>query len=254
MSKTSPAGPAREPQVGSVAHAAAILRRLAQLSEPEGVNAISRAIGVSPSSCFNILKTLAREELVEFDEATKRYALGPGLVMLARKALDPGQAFAVARPALERLADKHGVTIALWRLTRERLVLLGFADSDEATRIHMTVGQRLPMLVGAGGRCVAARLNLPPEALAREFPKLRWQEPPTLAAYVASVAEARESGWSVDDSCFLRGVTTVGASVPARSGPPAGVLSATMFAGQHDPAAWSRIGEDLAACAETLAL
>src|SRR5690606_30563119 len=210
MSKTAPPIPGREPSVGSVSHAAAILRRLAELSEPEGVNAISRAVGVSPSSCFNILKTLAREELVDFDETTKRYALGSGLVTLARRALDPGQAFAVARPALERLADRHGVTVALWRLTRERLVLLGFADSDLATRIHMTVGQRLPMLVGAGGRCVAARLELPAEVLAQEFPKLRWQEPPTLAAYVASVAQARENGWSLDDGSFLRGVTTIG--------------------------------------------
>lgn len=254
MSKPPPTPGSTAPVVGSVAHAAAILRRLAQLAEPEGVNAIARAVGASPSSCFNILKTLAREELVEFDETTKRYALGPGLVTLARQALDPSRAFALARPALERLADRHGVTVALWRLTRERLVLLGFADSDLATRIHMTVGQRLPMLVGAGGRCVAARLGLPPQALAAEFPKLRWQEPPTLSDYVASVEAARTNGWSVDAGHFLRGVTTIGAAIPAGDGPPAGVLSATMFAGQHDGAALARIGEDLAACGAKLAL
>jgi phage baseplate assembly protein gpV len=36
-------------------------RRLSTVERPEGVNAIARSTGMSPNSCFNILKTLTAQ-------------------------------------------------------------------------------------------------------------------------------------------------------------------------------------------------
>jgi DNA-binding IclR family transcriptional regulator len=241
------------PVVGAVVNAIAILRHLAAHPQPAGVNAIARATALSPSSCFNILKTLAREDLVEFDPATKAYAMGLGMAALARRSADPAAAFPLARPLLEGLAEKRGATVAFWRLTAsERLVILGFAESGSTTRIHMTVGFRAPMLVGAGGRCVAAALNLPDAVLAREFRKLRWENPPDLAAYRQQVADAHARGWSLDDGAFLNGVTTVGAAITDEAGAPRYVVTATVFRGQHSAAMLDRIGDETAACAAAI--
>ena len=76
-------GAAMGVKVNSVAHALAILRRLATSDHPEGVNAIARKVGISPSSCFNILKTLAAEDFARFDVVDKTYTLGAGAIDLA---------------------------------------------------------------------------------------------------------------------------------------------------------------------------
>jgi DNA-binding IclR family transcriptional regulator len=229
-----------------VANAIAILRRLVAQDASMGVNALARAAGVSPSSCFNILKTLVAEGLADFDPVAKTYAPGPGLALFAAQGNDGQRAFAQCAPLLERFADVNGAAMALWGLTASnRLVLLGFAESPSTTRIHMTVGQRLPMLAGAGGRCVAAGLQLDDEAIAQRFDKLRWANPPSLAAFQRQVAETRQRGWAIDDGAFLAGVTTVSAPVGDRAGRVAYVVGATYFRGQRSERELVRVGDDL---------
>src|SRR5690606_35221240 len=130
--------PAAATRVPAVTAAIAILRHLAGRPAASGVTAIARATDLSPSSCLNILRTLAAESLVDFDPTSKAYTLGTGPITLARRALDPSGALDEARAGLEALARREGVTTSLWRRTADRLVLLGFAESGAATSIHLT--------------------------------------------------------------------------------------------------------------------
>ena len=240
--------------VGAVVNAVAILRQLAVQPAPSGVNAIARAVGVSPSSCFNILKTLAREELVEFDPVSKGYAPGLGLAALLPAGDDAQAAFARCAPLLQDFAERHAATTALWRVTAaERLVLLGFAESQSATRIHMTVGQRLPMLAGAGGRCVAARLGLSKAEIAERFGELRWANPPTLSAYQQQIDKVAADGWALDDGEFLSGVATLSVAIAGASPRPVYVVGATVFSGQISPSELNRVAESLKAHAARIA-
>jgi DNA-binding IclR family transcriptional regulator len=239
-----------KPAVGSVVNALAILRRLADDNGPRGVNAIARAVGVSPSSCFNILKTLVREEFVDFDERAKTYVLGHGAVALARRALDAGGAFELSRDVLSGVADDYGGAAALWRLTpTDRLLLIGYAEGAQETRIRMMVGQRMPMLAGAGGRCVAAHHGLSSEKIRRGFQGLRWQNPPTFETYLKQVNEAQRLGWGLDEDNFIRGVTTVAAPVSTATGKVAYVITVTVFSRQHEPNQLRELGERLIAAA-----
>src|SRR3546814_13633449 len=54
-----------------------------------------------------------------------------------------------------------------------RSVLAGYAEGSNQMRIHMSVGSRVPILVGAVGRATAARLNLTIEELKEGFEKDR---------------------------------------------------------------------------------
>ena len=79
-----------------------------------------------------------------------------------------------ALPIMQELASRFRIASGLWRLTEnKRLVLVASVDSDLATRLHMTLGQRLPMLIGAIGRCVAAHSTLSEEQLKEGFAQLR---------------------------------------------------------------------------------
>lgn len=247
---TSPASPPPGPspearKVGALVQALRILRHLAAQGTPAGVSAIARATGVNGSTCFNILRTLSAEGMVDFDPAAKTYRLGLEVVELAIGLLgaNPGD---VIRPELERLALTHGALICLWHITdNDRMVLIERAFDPEAIRLDLPQGKRLPALIGGVGRVVAAHRQLGPVELRRRFASLRWQSPPAFEDYLASIEEARRQGYGLDLGQLYIGVDAVGAAITDQAGRPRYGLSSITLAGQADSARLARIGRDL---------
>ena len=133
---------------------------------------------------------------------------------LAGAASDGDRAFARARDFMEAVVDSFGVTSAFWRVTNdERLVLEGIVESRTMMRIQMTVGQRIPALSGAMGRCFAASLNIGEDQLFQKFDSVRWQNRPDFSIFKAEVEVTRSRGWAVDRAQFIRGIVTVAAPV-----------------------------------------
>ncbi len=234
------------PTVGAVANAVALLRTLVALPAPAGVNALARAAGVSPSSSFNILKTLATEALVDFDPTAKTYSPGAGLFALAMQGANERGSFARCASLLEHFAQVHGATVTLWRMTPfEKLVLVGIAESKSATRIQMTLGYRLPLLVGAGGRCMAARLGLSKDTITERFKQLRWDNPPTLQTYLREVQQAKKRGWAVDMGNVFAGISTVSVPILDRHERSVFVVNVSFFLVQRTKAELAEVGEEL---------
>lgn len=240
----------RPPRIGTVSATISILRLLASQRNPLGVNAIARQLNLSPSSCFNILKTLASEDFVEFNPHTKTYSPGSGIVALARRSLDPNAAFELIRGKAEPFADEWKLTVGLWRVGRQRIVLTGYAVSSTTTRIHLTIGQRLPRLIGGAGRCVAAWENLPREQLEAEFNKLQWQEPLSFETYLQEVERARIHGWAMDHGYLITGATSMATGIKDADGDLCYCLTATMFTGQHDPDKFPVLAREMQEIAE----
>ncbi|HWL82721.1 MAG TPA: IclR family transcriptional regulator [Roseomonas sp.] len=246
---TQPAAGERDPasqrDVGAVIHAIRILQHLAGATAPLGVAAVARGTGISPSTCFNILRTLTRARFVAFREQDKTYSLGLAVAELAAGFLGVSHAELI-RPELERLALNYDMLIVLWRVTEDgHIVLIDRAHSHTAVRVEMRLGLRLPMLVGAVGRCVAAALDLPQAELRRRFATLRWQAPPSFEAYLADVEAARESGWSLDNGQLYRGLITIAALITDQHGQPRFGLSGITIAGQHSPEIFGQLGREL---------
>jgi DNA-binding IclR family transcriptional regulator len=236
----------REPgDVGAVVHALRILRCLAASTAPVGVATVARDTGISPSTCFNILRTLSRAGFATFRTVEKTYTLGMGVAELATGLVGISHA-ELLRPELERLALNYEMLVVLWRVTDDNhLVLLDRAFSETAVRVEMRVGLRLPALVGAVGRCVAAALDLPVAELRRRFAMLRWQDPPPFDAYRADVTKAMQTGWALDDGNLYRGLQTVAAIIRDRDGLPRFGVSGITIAGQHTHDLLARLGKDL---------
>ncbi|MGD9924958.1 MAG: IclR family transcriptional regulator, partial [Pseudorhodoplanes sp.] len=155
--------------VGAVANAISILRLLAQSKDSAGVAAIARDTGISVSTCFNILRTLASERLVAFDSHAKTYRIGIGVLEFSVPLLGTGQADLIL-PELQRLSEKYKSLICLWQFTeRERIVLADRVSTARTVRIDMPHGSRLPAYAGAVGRCYAALRDLPRAQLKKRF-------------------------------------------------------------------------------------
>ena len=232
------------PPVNSVVQAVSVLRHLGSLPEGQGVTAIARAVGISPSSCFNILKTLVAEDLVGFDPVTKHYALGLGAIDLARNALGRDAVVRAAQGPMAQLAERFDAAIGLWRVTeRHRLMLAALAESEAGTRIHMVVGQRQPEAAGATGRAILAMRGLDDEEMVRAHAGIRWQNAPSVSEYSRQVREAEQRGWAIDTGNIHHGVTSVSAPICDMHNRPRFALSASTFTGRETPEGLAVIGE-----------
>jgi DNA-binding IclR family transcriptional regulator len=241
-------------RVKPVSNAIGILRYLSKSRQAATVTQIARQLSINTSTCFNILRTLLWEGLIEFDESSKAYRVGLGVVKLAEGVLSEAERIASVRPRLHEIAESYGVTLLLWRrIGDDRMLLTWVENSSADMQIHIRSGQRLPLLIGATGRVVAGNLGLTKDELARRFRDLRWAKRLSFAEYWRDIQTATERGWATDDGYFSAGTTTVAAPILDRAGIISHSLVAIMFRGQHEPPVIKRIAQDLVQASQELA-
>jgi DNA-binding IclR family transcriptional regulator len=232
--------------VGAVAGAIKILRYLADSRVPLGVSRIAKDTKLNTSTSFNILRTLTMEDFVQFDPVSKTYSLSLGIMEIAKGATALGGDIGSLRPAMERIALDHGVTVTLWQpVSEERKVLILSALTRNAMRIQMQVGQRLPILMGATGRVFAAFGDSPKAVLKRRFSEIRWDRPPSFEEFLEQVKETREKGYAMDNENFAMGTVSLALPIFDKDEKPIMAVTATMFSGQYREDRTARIIEDL---------
>ena len=223
--------------VGAVIAAVAILRCLGRHRESLRLSDIVREEALNTSTALNILRTLEHERLVAFDRRTKRYALAHGLTDLAAPLLDHKDPARRAAGAMATAAEELHATVGLWRRVGDEVELVHVADSGATMRVAFTIGRRLPMLLGAMGRLVAARGDFDEATLRHGFDAVPWAVTPDYPTWRADVATAQRDGVGLDHGHVNAGI--LGVAVPVeREGPLRHVIAAAMFdAGPHpDPA------------------
>ena len=212
--KTSKSAPVT---VKPVVNAIRILRFLSESAAPERAVDIARKLEINPSTCFNILRTLVNEDMVDFSPMSKRYSAGLGLARLVEQFVTQGQKVQMAKPLLENFAARSKVTVTLWRrMGNDRIVIVSSAACPTDVRIDMTEGQRLPILMGASGRLFASQLDLQSDTIKSMF-----------------------------DGYFSIGILAVAAPVYSSSGNIDFTVSAVMFRGQKNDAEIAELGESL---------
>ncbi len=240
--------------VKPVSNAFRILRYLSALRKPARATQIARELSINTSTCFNILRTMVGEGVVEFNAQSKAYSLGLGIVKLVDTTLIEGQRMSAARSLMHDIAERFRVTTTLWRrIGPDRIVLAMVENSPSDFRIHMAEGQRLPMFIGAAGRLVAANSGLTKADIRSAFNSLRWDRALSFSAYWQQVREAGECGWAVDDGYYSQGIVAIAAPIFDAQNQLMFAISAVMFRGQYDEAGIARVGEELKGYATRLA-
>lgn len=239
--------------VKPAANAIRILKYLVEAGGPTRSVTISRSLGLNASTCFNILRTLVLEDVVEFDPVGKTYSVGMGLTTLVGNLLTEGQRVAAATPQMRDIAARFNITMTLWkRLGSDKIVLVKSVPSPANVRIEMAEGQRLPILMAATGRVMAPHLGWSRKELKAAFKALRWQTPLSFEDYWEQVEAAERRGWASDQGYFTKGVQTIAAPVFDRAGEVAFTVVGVMLLGQYEDSALEAIGAALRDASERL--
>ena len=201
-------------KVPAVSRAISILRLLGRSDVPLGVNKIARELGLVPSTALHILRELIREELVAFDERTKRYEIDMGVLAIARSALRRNSFVNAVQPVLDRLSSEFDITMLAAKITGlDHAIVVAVSPSSLPIRLHADLGSRFPALISGTGRCLAAFGHYRKSDLEKRFAKLKWAAPVSFEEWWAQVEQARHDGYGVDAGTFLTGVTIVAVPV-----------------------------------------
>lgn len=243
---------APEKLVGALVNGIAIMRYLQKSCGGVGVTQVARDLGINPSTCFNLLRTLVHEGLASFDPPTKTYALSMGVVSLAQGALAGDNHIRVLHPELQRLSLKFGVAMNLWRVVSDdRVVLVDRTEPTATVQISMRIGQRLPLFAGAFGRCFAAQSRLSKAEIERRFNKIRLARPPDFNQWYAGLDHVREVGLAVDRGNFAIGITTAAIALADAKDHPFLAVSAIGISEQIDDSKLESLSREMLGLAKT---
>lgn len=247
--------PSHEKLVGALVNGLAVLRFLQRSRGGVGVTHVARELNLNPSNCFNILRTLVHENLANFDPNTKTYTLSMGVVSLAQGALDRQNHIRVLHPVLERLAVTHGVAMNLWQVIgNDRVLLVDRAEPNTTVQISMRIGQRLPLLAGALGRCLAVQSGMTRDETEERFNRIKFATPINFDDWYSQLEQVRRDGYALDQGNFSRGVTTASVGIASPEGKPFLAVSAIAVSAQIDDARLEDLVQDLLALKRTSAL
>lgn len=143
--------------VQTIDRAAGVLRALAA-GPSEGLRLadVTATLGLGKATAHRLLHGLMDVGFVEFNAASKRYALGYDLFVLGAAARR-FQIVDLARPALARLAAETGDTVYLSVRDGDRALCVDRSTGDYPIRtLTLNVGDRRPLGVGAGSLALLA--------------------------------------------------------------------------------------------------
>ena len=195
----------------------ALLDVLAQAPAPLMLRDLAAQAGMSAAKAHRYLVSFQRLGLVVQDATTTRYELGPATLRLGLATLSRLNPVKMARERLPALGEQTGQTLALAVWGNHGPTLVHWQESPMAVPVNLRLGDVMPMLSSATGRCFAAflghgvgsdqaRMLIEREmALARDTGR---QDVPTNAkALEAMVRETRQQGLGRVHNVLLPGIS-----------------------------------------------
>lgn len=219
---------------------------------------LARALDVSKGSLHGLLKSLEQLQVVEQVEG-RRYLPGPRVYDLALTYSERAGLRRAALPGMRRLASAIGETVFLGRVEGSgvRVIARCEAETDPAAlHISAAPGAHVPLLAAALARVI---LSTWPHARREEYlrahplPHFTGQSITNTEAFLATIAEAAQTGIGMDHEEYLAGVNAVAVPIRGLGGSLAGLLWVVGFATRLDDAAMRRAGDLLRDEAEAIA-
>jgi DNA-binding IclR family transcriptional regulator len=178
----------------------ALLDVLSKAAGPLMLRDLAAAAGMSAAKAHRYLVSFQRLELVVQDAGSTRYDLGPAALKLGLASLSRLDAVKLARERITPLMEQVGHTLALAVWGNHGPTIVHWEESPQAVTVNLRLGDVMPLLSSATGRCFAAWVSkeaitpLLKEEIARAQKQGRADVPATLAEARALLDEVRQRG------------------------------------------------------------
>ena len=197
----------------------ALLDGLTRARGPLMLKDLAATAGMSAAKAHRYLVSFQRLGLVVQDARTARYDLGPAALKLGLASLARLDAMRLARERMPALMEQIGHTLALAVWGNRGPTIVHWEESAQAVTANLRLGDVMPLLSSATGRCFAAFMPrettaaLLHEELAHASRLRRTDLPADAAAVDALLREARERGSARVVDTLLPGIVAFCAPV-----------------------------------------
>lgn len=145
--------------VTALARGMELLRAFGPQDDYLGNAELSRRTGIPRPTVSRLTYTLATLGYLTYIEATEKYRLGQGAMVLGHRYLGAAGIREIAQPLMQSLAFATDCTVALAMPDRHAMVYLESCQPRGALVIRLAPGARLPMATSAIGRAWLAGLD-----------------------------------------------------------------------------------------------
>ena len=134
-----------------------LLDVLGKAAGPLMLRDLAAAAGMSAAKAHRYLVSFQRLELVTQDAISTRYDLGPAALKLGLASLSRIDAVKLARERVPQIMDQiggHTLALAVWG--NHGPTIIHWEESPHSVKLNLRLGDVLPLLASATGRCFAA--------------------------------------------------------------------------------------------------
>lgn len=196
-------------------------------------------LGYSKATTQRMMLTLARRNLLHFDEALQVYSLGVLAARLGAEYLSRLDYRKAALPALRDMVDESQETAHLGVLSGNDVVYIELVDSPQPIRLFSKVGDSIPAYATAIGKAILAHMpedmrqgHLPDVLVGRTARTIT-----TIEALGEDLQETLARGYAIDDGENREGIRGFAAPVFDYSGTVCAAVSvagpAARFTAEH---------------------
>lgn len=236
-----PAGTQVVQRVGSLLRQVSLARehgaRLADLVD---------ATGLTKPTVHRLLTSLAVEGLLDHDEETGRWFLGPEMYVMGSASATRFPIEELAQPSLQRLAAATGESAFLsMRRGNETICLMRHEGSFPIRSFVLVEGTRFPLGIASAGLAILAHLTEPEqeECIARlRLGGGQFGTKQSVAGIRQTVAEAKTLGYVVNPGRVVEGSWGMGAAIFDRGNRPMWALSLTGIEARFGPDRQKELG------------
>lgn len=120
---------------------------------------ISKGLDINHSTCYRILQTLVNLNVLKYDKETKRFSLGPYLIVLGNKAAESLDYIRIAKDYLKKISELTKVTTAIAQRVGDEWIYIDREISESPYSVNINVGQRFPLNAGATSKVILSYLS-----------------------------------------------------------------------------------------------
>ena len=197
----------------------ALLEGLTRSRGPLMLKDVAASAGMSAAKAHRYLVSFQRLGLVTQDPRNARYDLGPAALKLGLASLARLDAVRLARERMPEWMESIGHTLALAVWGNHGATIVHWEESPQAVTANLRLGDVMPLLSSATGRCFAAHMApevvapLLKDELARAVKTRRTDLPSTMTEVHALLAEVRTRGAARVVDTLLPGIVAFCAPV-----------------------------------------
>ena len=221
-----PAPTKTRPGIQSVEVAGRILQALTTSGRPLALKDLAKAARMHPGKAHRYLVSLTRIELVNQDEASGHYGVGPMAISLGLAGLRNVDVVRTSTTLLPALRDEINETVLLAIWSPQGPVVFALEESSRPVYMNIRVGSILPLTTTATGRVFAAFLPRETTASLIASEQAEASRSQTMSQINKTIEECRRRGMAEVQGDLVPGVNAIAAPLFDQKNRIVGVIGA----------------------------